>query len=130
MHLLLKLSAEIVLNSYVAETEICFVLTLAKDAGCSGEAFDLIKRTMSYIIRKYGYQSANYSVILREEENVTTDIKFDEVYSSGTSLLNRVEALKKSSSPPRLYEDLCAARDAFKSPSVRNNAKKVRNFYR
>lgn len=112
---------------YFSETELCFVVTLTKDDSCSDQIFALIKRTISYAIYKYGYyiSSSNYSVILREEDSALTNINFEEVYSSNTALLNRVEALKKSCSPPRLYEDLCAAREAFKSASVRKNSKKV-----
>lgn len=98
-------------------------MTLSKDA--TEEAFAQIKRTVSYIIHKYGYQSANYCVVLREDTNALGNINFEEVCSSETALLNRVRVLRKSGSSPRLYEDLCAARDAFKSPKVRKESKKV-----
>ena len=109
-----------------AETDTCFVVTMTNDAACSDETFALIKRTIGYLIQKFGFYSSNYSLILRDGNSNSSNINFEEVYSSESALLNRVEALQKSDSSPRLYEDLCAARDAFKSPSVRKDSKKVR----
>ena len=109
-----------------AETDICFVVAMTNDAACSDETFALIKRTIGYLIQKFGYYSANYSVILRDGNSKTVNINFEEVYSSDTALLNRVQALHKSDSSPQLFENLCAARDAFKSPSFREDSKKVR----
>ena len=117
-------------SSYFVETELFFVVTLNKNAACAEKAFALIQKTISYIIHKYGYRSANYSVILRDEDNATSTINLKEVYSSVSSLENRVEALKQPNASPRLYEDLCTARDAFKSTNVRIKAKKVRYLYR
>ena len=103
-------------------------MTLINDAESSEQVFTLIKRTITYLICKYGYymSSVNYSVILREGDNALTNINFEEVCSSNNALLSRVKALKNSSSSPRLYDDLCAARDAFKSPTVRKHSEKVR----
>ena len=115
-----------IISNYFADTEICFVLTLtAKDTEGSQLVFALIKRTMSFLVHKYGYHvsSANYSVILHEGES---NINFGSVHSSDEALLNEIKALQSSSSPPRLYEDLCAVRDAFKGSRVRKKAKKVR----
>ena len=109
-----------------AETDICFVVTMTSDAACSDETFALIKRTIGYLIQKFGFYSANYSVILRDGNSNTSNINFEEVHLSESVLLYRVEDLQKSDSSPGLFEDLCAARDAFKSPSVRKDSKKVR----
>ena len=103
---------------------MCFVVTLSKDT--TEESFDLMKRTMSYIVHKYGYQSANYCLVLREENKMIGNINFGEVCSSETELLKRIEELEKPSSLPGLYEDLCTARNVFQSRKVRQDAKKVR----
>ncbi|RMX45042.1 hypothetical protein pdam_00011498 [Pocillopora damicornis] len=58
------------------ETEMCFVLTLDKDT--LKEEFDLIKKTMSYIVQEYGCQSANYCVILRKNNEFIGGINFEE----------------------------------------------------
>ena len=100
-----------------------------KNTQCAERAFALIKGTISYAIHKYGYRSANYSVILHDGDNAPNTINLNEACSSVSSLQNRVEALQKPHASPRLYEDLCAARDAFKSPVVRTKAKKVRYLY-
>ncbi|KAL9984405.1 hypothetical protein ACROYT_G006693 [Oculina patagonica] len=105
------------------ETEVCFVVTLSKDT--TEEAFTLIKRTVSYIIHKYGYHSVNYCLILRDENDALGNINFEVVCPSKATLLKKVEEVQKSGSIPQLYEDLCAARDSFKSSKVRKDAKKI-----
>ena len=110
--------------NFFAETDICFVVTLTSDA--ADEAFALIKRTIGFLIQKYGLYSAKYCVILRDFNNASTSkISFEEGYSSETELLNRVEAMQKLISPSWLYKDLSAALAAFKSSSVRKDSKKV-----
>ena len=106
---------------------MCFVVTLSR--GATEEAFGLIKRTVSYLIYKYDYLSVNYCLILRDENNSIGSINFEDVCSDKTALLKRVEVLQKSNSSPRLFDDLCAARDAFKSPKLRKEAKKVRQYF-
>lgn len=112
-----------------ADTEICFVVTLTdKDAEDSANVFALVKRTISFLVHKYGYHvsRANYCVILREGERALSNINFESVHPSDEALRKAIKALQSSSSSPRLYEDLCAVRDAFKGSSVRKNAEKVR----
>ena len=100
-------------------------MTLTSDA--ADEAFGLIKRTIGFLIQKYGLSSAKYCVILRDFNNASTSkISFEEGYSSETELLNRVEAMQKLISPSWLYKDLSVALAAFKSSSVRKDSKKVR----
>ena len=65
-------------------------------------------------------------MILREGERALSNINFESVHSSDETLRKAIKALQSSSSSPRLYEDLCAVRDAFKGSSVRKNAEKVR----
>lgn len=103
------------------------MVTLSR--GATDEAFALIKNTVSYLICQYGYVSVNYCLILRDENNSLGNINFEDVCSDKTALLKRVEVLQKSNSSPRLFDDLCAARDAFKSPKVRIEAKKVRQYF-
>ena len=103
---------------------MCFVVTLSRDV--TEEAFALIKRTVSYLILKYGYLSVNYCLVLRDENNSLGNINFEDICVDKTALLKRVEVLRKSNSSPRLFDDLCAARDAFRSPKLRKEAKKVR----
>ena len=98
-------------------------MTLSSDA--TEEAFALIRKTVSYLIRKDG-RSVNYCLILRDKNNTLGNINFEEVCPTKTALLKKVEVLQKSKSSPRLFDDLCAAREAFKSPKVRKEAKKVR----
>ena len=100
---------------------MCFVLTLDKDT--LKEEFDLIKKTMSYIVQQYGCQSANYCVILRKNNEF---INFEERCSCKASLQNRIAELEQPSSPALLFEDLESVCCAFKSPNVRKDAKKVR----
>lgn len=104
---------------------MCFVVTLSSDT--TEEAFALIKKTVSYLIRKDG--SLNYCLILRDKNNTLGKINFEEVFPTKTALLKKVEVLQKSKSSPRLFDDLCAAREAFKSPKVRKEAKKVRQYF-
>lgn len=110
--------------NFFAEAEICFVVTLTSDA--ADEAFALIKRTIGFLIQKYGLYSTKYCVILRDFNNASTSkISFEEGCSSETELLNKIEAMQKLISPSWLYKDLSAALAAFKSSSVRKDSKKV-----
>ena len=106
---------------------MCFVVTLSRDV--TEEAFALIKRTVSYLIHRYGYLSVNYCLVLRDENNSLGNINFEDVCVDKTALLKRVELLRKSNSSPRLFDDLCAARDAFRGPKLRKEAKKVRQHF-
>ena len=114
-------------NYYSVETEVCFVVTLSRDV--TEEAFALIKRTVCYLIHEYGYLSVNYCLVLRDENNSLGNINFEEVFVDKTALLKRVEVLSKSKSSPRLFDDLCAARDAFRGPKLRKEAKKVSQHF-
>ena len=97
-------------------------MTLSKDT--TEGAFALIKHTVSYIISKYGYHSVNYCLVLRDDNS----IDFFKVLPSLNALHEKVDKLRKTGSSSWIYEDLCAARDAFKRPKVRKEAKKVRQY--
>ena len=99
-------------------------MTLSRDV--TEEAFTLIKRTVRYLIHKYGYPSGNYHLVLSDENNSLSNIKFEVVCEHETALLGKVEELQKSNSDPKLYDDLSAALEAFKGPKLREEAKKVR----
>ena len=90
------------------------------DAMRTEEVFNLIKKTISYTIHEHGFHFTKYSFILREEDNALRAINGE------NAVLDRVESLQKSDFPPRLYEDLCAACDAFKSAGDHLVTKKVR----
>ena len=92
-----------------------------KEAMRIEEVFNLIKKTISYTIHEHGFHFTKYSFILREEDNALCAIN-----DGGNAVLDRVESLQKSDFPPRLYEDLCAACDAFKSAGGSLATKKVR----
>lgn len=104
------------------ETEICFILAMTKglkDAVRTEEVFNLIKKTISYTIHEHGFHFAKYSFILREEDNALRAINGE------NAVLDRVESIQKSDFPPRLYEDLCSACDAFKSAGDPLATKKI-----
>ena len=91
-----------------------------KDAVRTEEVFNLIKKTISYTIHEHGFHFAKYSFIVREEDNALRAINGE------NAVLDRVESIQKSDFPPRLYEDLCSACDAFKSAGDPLATKKVR----
>ena len=103
---------------------MCFVLTLDKDK--PKKEFDLIKETMSYIVQKYGYQSASYCVILRKNNELIGDINFEERCSCEATLQKRIAELEQPSSPALVFKDLDDVCSAFRAPNVRKKAKKVR----
>ena len=103
---------------------MCFVLTLDKDK--PKKEFDLIKETMSYIVQKYGYQSASYCVILRKNNELIGDINFEERCPCEATLQKRIAELEQPSSPALLFKDLDDVCSAFRAPNVKKNAKKVR----
>ena len=109
------------------EREICFVASLSRDV--TEEAFSLIKSTISYTIHQYSCNSTNYCIILCEdsgEHGASTDVGFEEDSSSETVMIERVNHLRKSNfASSQLYNDLCAACDAFNSPYVRFESEKV-----
>ncbi|RMX45055.1 hypothetical protein pdam_00011501, partial [Pocillopora damicornis] len=102
---------------------MCFVLTLDKDK--PKKEFDLIKETMSYIVQKYGYQSASYCVILRKNNELIGDINFEERCSCEATPQKRIAELEQPSSPALLFKDLDDVCSAFRAPNVRKKAKKV-----
>ncbi|KAL9984404.1 hypothetical protein ACROYT_G006692 [Oculina patagonica] len=109
------------------EREVCFVMSLSSDV--TDEVFSLIKSTISYTIHQYSCNAANYCVILREdsgEHNPSTNISFEEDCPSEAVMIKRVNEMRKSNAAsPGLYDDFCAAWDAFKSPYVRIESVKV-----
>ncbi|RMX45056.1 hypothetical protein pdam_00011500 [Pocillopora damicornis] len=106
------------------EIEMCFVSTLDKDG--PREEFDLIKKTMNYIIQEYGYQSASYCEILRKNNKLICDMNFETSCSGEATLHNRIVELEQPSSPALLSEYLEAVYRVFRTPNVREEAKKVR----
>ena len=91
-----------------------------KEAVRTEEVFNLIKKTISYTIHEHGFHFTKYSFILCEEDNALRAINGE------NAVLDRVESLQKSDFPPRLYDDLRAACDAFKSAGDSLATKKVR----
>ena len=109
---------------YFSETEICFVLTLGKDI--SKEEFNLIKRTINYIVGEYGCHSTKYCVVLHEDHKMIGNINFKERCSTEAELRERIDALQLPNSTSSLCEDLMATRSAFTNQTHRKEAKKVR----
>lgn len=111
------------------EREVCFVVSLSR--AVKEEVFSLIKRTISYTIHQYGCNSTNYCVILCQgsgEHNASRSITFEEDCLSETETIERISGLIKSNSASsQLYDDLCKARNAFKSSRVRFESKKASN---
>ena len=103
---------------------MCFLSTLDKDG--PREEFDLIKKTMNYIIQEYGYQSASYCEILRKNNKLICDMNFETSCSGEATLHNRIVELEQPSSPALLSEYLEAVYRVFRTPNVREEAKKVR----
>ena len=109
---------------HFSETGICFVLTLGKDT--SEEEFNLIKRTINYIVGEYGCHSTKYSVVLHEDHKMIGNINFKERCSTEAELRERIDALQLPNSISSLCEDLMATRSAFTNQTHRKEAKKVR----
>ena len=105
---------------HFSETGICFVLTLDKDT--SKEEFNLIKRTINYIVGEYGCHSAKYCVVLRGDHKIIDK----EGWSTEAELRERIDALQLPNSTSSLCEDLMATRSAFTNQTHRKEAKKVR----
>ena len=99
----------------------CFVLRLGRDT--SEEEFNQIKRTINYIIRKYGCHSAKYCVVLHE---VIGNINFNERYTTEAAPLERIDALPLPSPDNSLGDDLMSIQSAFKDQTLGKKAKKVR----
>ena len=110
---------------HFSETGICFVLTLDKDT--SKEEFNLIKRTINYIVGEYGCHSAKYCVVLHEDHKIIGNINFKESYPTEAALRARIDQLQRPNSTSSLGEDLIATRSAFTNQTHREEAKKVRN---
>ncbi|CAH3122215.1 unnamed protein product [Pocillopora meandrina] len=105
------------------ETEICFVLTLGKDT--SKEEFNLIKKTINYIIGEYGCHSAKYCVVLHEDHKIIGNINFEERCTTEDALRARINQLQLPNSTSSLGEDLMATRGAFTNQTLGKEAKKV-----
>ena len=108
---------------HFSETEICFVLTLGKDT--SEEEFNLIKRTINYIVGEYGCHSAKYCVVLRGDHKIINI----EGRSTEAALRTWIDELQRPNSTSSLDKDLIATRSAFTNQTLREEAKKVRNTY-
>ena len=86
--------------NYFLETEICFVLTPGKDTS----EFNLIKRTIKYIVGEYGCHSAKYCVVLRgdHKEGWSTEAALRTwltSYSGQTLPVHSIKILK----PPKVH---------------------------
>ena len=110
------------LNDFL-ETEICFVLTPGK----ATSEFNLIKRTINYIVGEYGCHSTKYCVVLHEDHKIIGNINFKERYPTEAALRARIDQLQRPNSTSSLGEDLIATRSAFTNQTHREEAKKVRN---
>ena len=108
---------------HFSETGICFVLTLDKDT--SKEEFNLIKRTINYIVGEYGCHSAKYCVVLRGDHKIINI----EGWSTEAALRTWIDELQRPNSTSSLDKDLIATRSAFTNQTLREEAKKVRNTY-
>ena len=106
---------------HFSEIEICFVLTLGKDT--PEEEFNQIKRTINYIVRKYGCHSAKYCVVLHE---IIGNINFKERCTTEAALRERINALRLPSSDSSLGDDLMFIQSAFEDQTLGKKAKKVR----
>ena len=115
-----RLASDAFLDHF-SETEICFVLTLRKDT--PEEEFNQIKRTINYIIRKYGCHSAKYCVVLHE---IIGNINFNERNTTEAVLRERIDALPLPSSDSSLGDDLRFIQSAFEDQTLGKKAKKVR----
>ena len=109
------------LNDFL-ETEICFVLTPGKDTS----EFNLIKRTINYIVGEYGCHSAKYSVVLHKDHERIGNINFKEGCTTEAALRERINALELPSSASSLLEDLVATQSVFMDQTLGKEAKKVR----
>ena len=106
---------------HFSETGICFVLTLDKDT--SKEEFNLIKRTINYIVGEYGCHSAKYCVVLRGDHKIINI----EGWSTEAALRTWIDELQRPNSTSSLDKDLKATQSAFTNQTHRKEAKKVRN---
>ena len=109
------------LNDFL-ETEICFVLTPGKDTS----EFNLIKRTINYIVGEYGCHSAKYCVVLPKDHERIGNINFKEGCTTEAALRERINALELPSSASSLLEDLVATQSVFMDQTLGKEAKKVR----
>ena len=110
---------------HFSETGICFVLTLDKDT--SKEEFNLIKRTINYIVGEYGCHSAKYCVVFHEDHKIIGNINFEERCTTEDALRARINQLQLPNSTSSLVVDLMATRGAFTNQTLGKEAKKVRN---
>ena len=112
-------------QSHFIDTEVCFAIFLSGQA--SEETFSLIKKSINYIVHQYGCHSTNYCIMLRQDDHVPiTSITFKFEDATETDIFNKVNKLTKPAViRPLLCDDLRAVRDAFKSPRVRLESRKV-----
>ena len=113
-----RLASNAFLNDFL-ETEICFVLTPGKDTS----EFNLIKRTIKYIVGEYGCHSAKYCVVLRGDHKIINI----EGWSTEAALRTWIDELQRPNSTSSLDKDLKATQSAFTNQTHRKEAKKVRN---
>ena len=96
-------------------------MTLGKDT--SEEEFNQIKRTINYIVRKYGCHSAKYCVVLHQ---IISNINFEERFINEAALRAQINRLRLSSSGSSLDNDLSSIKSAFEDQTLGENTKKVR----
>ena len=116
-----RLASNAFLDEFL-ETEICFVLTPGKDTS----EFNLIKRTINYIVGEYGCLSAKYCVVLHEDHKIIGNINFKERYTTEAALRARIDQLQRPNSASSLVEDLVATQSVFMDQTLGKEAKKVR----
>ena len=105
-----------------------FVINATSEVAKS--AFGLMKKTIQFVMKRYGIRHASYHVIVRgEDESSSGKVHLNSCFSDLTELMNSVEELKGGKEGiPALHEDLEKADAAFKSNCLRTNStKKVLN---
>ena len=107
-----------------------FVINATSEVAKS--AFGLMKKTIQFVMKRYGIRHARYHVLVRGEDKSSSEkVHFNSCFSGLTELMNSVEELKSGiefERTPALDEDLKKADAAFKSNCLRTNStKKVLN---
>ena len=105
-----------------------FVINATSEVAKS--AFGLMKKTIQFVMKRYGIRHARYHVLVRGEDKSSSEkVHFNSCFSGLTELMNSVEELKGGKEGiPALHEDLEKADAAFKSNCLRTNStKKVLN---
>lgn len=89
-------------------------------------SFELMQRTIKFVMNRYGLKNVKFHVITRGEDK----IRFDSNFSDLTALKQEVDELEGGSEGiPALHKDLEKAVSAFNSECVRNFKKVMYNTF-